>query len=612
MKTIKQRLTRCGSVLVAVAVLAACGATAAPAWGQGTIWTELSPDGPLYTKANTAAVYDSARDRVVYHGCGYGKNETWEWDGATQTWTLVATTGPADRTFSAMAYDAARGVTILFGGRIGAIPQQDTWEWDGATWTQVATTGPSARTGNAMAYDSLRERVVLFGGYDASVTPLDDTWEWDGTSWTLRWSGAGGPSARYYHGMAYDASRGVTVLFGGYTGSYKDDTWEWDGTSWTEVTPGVSPRPRKLHGMVHDASRERVVLFGGTGSYPPTQLDDTWEWDGTTWTQMTGFSDIPPTDGNTTSMAYDAAHRVTVHVAFGTGFITWGYGTDADADDILDGYDNCEGVPNPTQADADGDGAGDACDLCPGFDDSLDDDGDGVPDGCDLCPGFDDAIESDCSGIPDGCDNCPNHHNPNQEDADTDGVGDVCDNCVNDANSNQVDADCDGLGDACDNCPNDHNPGQEDADGDGVGDACDLCPGYDDSLDADGDTIPDDCDVCPGYDDTVDNDCDGVPDGCDVCPGFPDYLDTDEDGVPDCLDGCPEDPDKTEPGLCGCGVPDTGDSDGDGVLDCMDVCPGTPPGVPVDDDGRPLGDMNGDCLVDGLDIQLFVDALLSQ
>ena len=52
---------------------------------------------------------------------------------------------------------------------------------------------------------------------------------------------------------------------------------------------------------------------------------------------------------------------------------------------------------NPDQADADGDGIGDAC--------SDDDDGDGVPD---------------------GEDNCPTVANPDQADTDSDGIGDVC------------------------------------------------------------------------------------------------------------------------------------------------------------------------------------------
>jgi sugar lactone lactonase YvrE len=54
------------------------------------------------------------------------------------------------------------------------------------------------------------------------------------------------------------------------------------------------------------------------------------------------------------------------------------------------------------------------------------------------------------------------------------------------------------------------------------------------------------------------------------------------------------------------------DGDGDGVPDPVDVCPATPIGVPVDCAGRPLRDCNGDCLVDGGDVQCIVDELLSQ
>ncbi|MCP3962331.1 MAG: DUF11 domain-containing protein [bacterium] len=57
-------------------------------------------------------------------------------------------------------------------------------------------------------------------------------------------------------------------------------------------------------------------------------------------------------------------------------------------------------------ADADDDSVCDGDDLCPGFDDLLDDDGDGTPDGCDLCAGFDDNEDTDADGVPDGCDAC--------------------------------------------------------------------------------------------------------------------------------------------------------------------------------------------------------------
>ena len=54
------------------------------------------------------------------------------------------------------------------------------------------------------------------------------------------------------------------------------------------------------------------------------------------------------------------------------------------------------------------------------------------------------------------------------------------------------------------------------------------------------------------------------------------------------------------------------DSDGDGVPDWVDACPNNPPGLAVDSTGRPLRDCNGDCLVNGADIQCIVNELLGQ
>ena len=53
------------------------------------------------------------------------------------------------------------------------------------------------------------------------------------------------PSPRWQHGLAYDSAGGRVVLFEGFTGSPDlADTWEWDGTNWTERTPAASPTGR--------------------------------------------------------------------------------------------------------------------------------------------------------------------------------------------------------------------------------------------------------------------------------------------------------------------------------------------------------------------------------
>ena len=221
-------------------------------------------------------------------------------------WTQKQDVGPSARAAHALAYDAVRQRTVLFGGRAaGAVPQGDTWAWDGADWTQIADTGPDPRGGHAACFDAVRGRVLVFGGEAAGGALRSDTWEWDGAFWTQ--AADTGPAARAGHTVVFDTARGRAVLFGGQTAgpALNGDTWEWDGALWTQVAD-TGPDPRSGHGACFDAARGRVVVFGGEKA-GPARLDDTWEWDGTTWTQV---ADTGPAPTRAPAMAFTGAAAI--------------------------------------------------------------------------------------------------------------------------------------------------------------------------------------------------------------------------------------------------------------------------------------------------------------
>lgn len=179
-----------------------------------------------------------------------------------------------------MAYDAARGQVVLFGGENSLGLLADTWVWNGATWTPKSPThSPPPRYSHVMAYDAAHGQTVLFGGLDSNNFILPDMWVWDGTDWTNVTPAppAPYPPARYSSSMAYDAAHGQVVLFGGESNlGVLADMWVWNGGSWTNETPAPNPPARYYAAMAYDAERGQVALFGGIGE--PGDLPDMWLW----------------------------------------------------------------------------------------------------------------------------------------------------------------------------------------------------------------------------------------------------------------------------------------------------------------------------------------------
>ena len=171
-------------------------------------------------------------------------------------------------------------------------------------------------------YHESLQQVMLVNGGPEQGKPADEPlelWGWDGTQWSLVRADEDGPAWRNWPAVAYDTARDVLVIHGGLqSGMNFDETWAWDGQTWTQFTGG-GPGAREGALMVYDAARAKTFLFGG--STPDLEIrGDTWEWDGQTWTRMSESGPAPRFPGG---MAYDAAREEVLlysgHFAASTG-----------------------------------------------------------------------------------------------------------------------------------------------------------------------------------------------------------------------------------------------------------------------------------------------------
>lgn len=291
---------------------------------SGTLlWEQKTPGVLPPARMAHALVYDPVRQLTTAAGgrsvsdSGNSLADTWSWDG--QTWT-PQTAGLPNRGYMMGAFDLNRQVTVLYGGvdEPAGFPRRyfaQTLERSTGSWSQTAGT-PSARATAALAYDASRGVTVLFGGWSGSAW-LSDIWEWNGSTWTQRCttapcSTAARPARRESAVFVYDAARAVTVLFGGWGDNQPlGDTWTWDGSTWTVRNPAAPPAARTRSAGAYDPATQRVYVFGGvSGATANVELNDLWTWDGSAWERLAATT--PPSVRRDLGLAWDTARRRAV------------------------------------------------------------------------------------------------------------------------------------------------------------------------------------------------------------------------------------------------------------------------------------------------------------
>jgi cysteine-rich repeat protein len=265
-------------------------------WSYRARAAEVAPQG------SGLAVVDPDRGTTVWLGGG----DTWLLDAASWHLRIGVAPDPAC-SVGAMAFDSRRSHIVALGACGSVTGASQTWTFDGTAWSPLAIQHvPLPGSDMAMTYDVVRDRMVLFIGARA------ETWLFDGAAWEQPALPPGsGPGSRLGPEMAFDAARGVTVLFGGShdteDGLYSvSDTWEFDGALWRELRPVHEPPPRFRPALGYDAGRHRVVLFGGGPRNPDVghgAATDLWDYDGVDWRPRTTIT--TPTATEAAQLIYD-------------------------------------------------------------------------------------------------------------------------------------------------------------------------------------------------------------------------------------------------------------------------------------------------------------------
>ena len=292
---------------------------------EKTNWYCLAYD-PL---AGYTVLFGGAHSGGPFAGIGFvGEVTNATWDYVKGDWTNITNdSGPMPALkYPACAYDPKfdGGAIVMFGGATSSYEHNSTtylmydtnqtWAYEKIGpkhfgWVQLhLVNSPPEMFGASMAYDTTTRTLVLYGGAsngtstaNGSCSPtlcphFHTTYKLSGSGTSLSWKvlpSVYTPPGSVFGGLAYDATDGYLLYFGGQINGYKslnatqNVTAAFESGHWVNLTGTTNQTPgtRFGEGFAFDPTAGSVFMFSGLSGtlVNSTICRDFWQFSDGTW-----------------------------------------------------------------------------------------------------------------------------------------------------------------------------------------------------------------------------------------------------------------------------------------------------------------------------------------
>lgn len=265
------------------------------------LWTASAVENLERPSARCHHTFISTREvdlSLLFGGFSFARrfNDVWEYDGATQRWNEISTSGtrPERRCLHMSAFIVSTGQMLVYGGIQGAgtlandyFSDTHLFDQKSSSWQRLDIPGPGNLRGAVAFYSTSDDAVYMWGGLHVNSLP-NELWrfEVESNTWAEVATRGDRPAGREDPIYFWDDQRSQLFIASGAStlGAIRllDDAYLLDLSTleWQELQ--LSPRPgvRWRPSVSYSDSTSTGFVFGGWLDFGGNDsLNDTWSFD---------------------------------------------------------------------------------------------------------------------------------------------------------------------------------------------------------------------------------------------------------------------------------------------------------------------------------------------